>query len=60
MVEGRFPTAFPLKHQRKDMRLALELGKALKQDLTVAAAADDLYVTVRHSASVFGAGLMST
>lgn len=26
MLQGQFPTAFPLKHQQKDVRLALELG----------------------------------
>jgi hypothetical protein len=29
MVNGDFPPAFPLKHQQKDMRLALELGCAI-------------------------------
>lgn len=29
MVKGDFPPAFPLKHQQKDMRLALELGCAV-------------------------------
>ena len=28
MLTGSFPPAFPLKHQQKDMRLALELGCA--------------------------------
>ena len=26
MVEGKFAPAFPLKHQQKDLRLALDLG----------------------------------
>ena len=28
MVAGNYPPAFPLKHQAKDMRLALELAGA--------------------------------
>ena len=28
MAQGKFDPAFPLKHQQKDMRLALELGCA--------------------------------
>lgn len=28
MIKGSFPPAFPLKHQQKDMRLALALGCA--------------------------------
>lgn len=38
-----FPPAFPLKHQQKDMRLALALGDDLAQPLPVAAAANELY-----------------
>ena len=26
MIQGQYPTAFPLKHQQKDIRLSLELG----------------------------------
>jgi glyoxylate/succinic semialdehyde reductase len=26
MAKGVYPTAFPLKHQQKDMRLAIALG----------------------------------
>lgn len=26
MVDHKFPPAFPLKHQEKDLRLAIELG----------------------------------
>ncbi|KAK9834991.1 hypothetical protein WJX81_002574 [Elliptochloris bilobata] len=43
MVEGAYPTAFPLKHQEKDLRLALELGARVGQPLPVAAAARQLY-----------------
>ncbi|KAK3259053.1 hypothetical protein CYMTET_31931 [Cymbomonas tetramitiformis] len=43
MIQGKYPTAFPLKHQQKDMRLALSLGDESKQQLPVAAAANELY-----------------
>lgn len=29
MIKGNFPPAFPLKHQQKDMRLALALGRVI-------------------------------
>lgn len=44
MVRGDYPTAFPLKHQQKDMRLALEMAEELKKSMIVAAAANELYV----------------
>lgn len=43
MIDGRHPTAFPLKHQQKDLRLVLELGQAAGQELPVAAAVNKLY-----------------
>lgn len=46
MVLGKYPTAFPLKHQQKDMRLALEAAGEGGMKLPVAAAANDLYVKV--------------
>jgi len=42
MIEGKFPTAFPLKHQQKDMRLALALGDEAAQSMPVAAAANEV------------------
>lgn len=42
MIEGKFSTAFPLKHQQKDMRLALALGDEVAQSLPVAAAANEV------------------
>ncbi|KAF5842054.1 NAD binding domain of 6-phosphogluconate dehydrogenase-domain-containing protein [Dunaliella salina] len=39
-----YPAAFPLKHQQKDLRLALELGEKLGQPLPQAAAANAKYV----------------
>jgi 3-hydroxyisobutyrate dehydrogenase-like beta-hydroxyacid dehydrogenase len=41
MIKGEYPTAFPLKHQQKDVRLALGLGDQLGQPLPVAAAANE-------------------
>lgn len=41
------PPAFPLKHQQKDMRLALQLGDELAQALPVAAAANEAYKRAR-------------
>ncbi|MFN2370505.1 MAG: NAD(P)-dependent oxidoreductase [Candidatus Krumholzibacteriia bacterium] len=43
MVQGRDEPAFPLKHARKDLRLARELGRELGQRLDTAAAADALF-----------------
>ena len=49
MVQGKYPTAFPLKHQQKDMRLALEAAEQSGIMLPVAAAANDMYKKVnRH------------
>jgi glyoxylate/succinic semialdehyde reductase len=42
MINCAFPAAFPLKHQQKDLRLALRLGDDLAQDMPVAAAANEL------------------
>eukprot|EP00242_Pyramimonas_sp_CCMP2087_P009826 CAMPEP_0198199560 /NCGR_PEP_ID=MMETSP1445-20131203/2827_1 /TAXON_ID=36898 /ORGANISM="Pyramimonas sp., Strain CCMP2087" /LENGTH=378 /DNA_ID=CAMNT_0043869437 /DNA_START=64 /DNA_END=1200 /DNA_ORIENTATION=+ len=44
MIQGTaFPPAFPLKHQQKDLRLAVALGDELAQDLPVAKAANDIF-----------------
>ena len=48
MVKGAFAPAFPLKHQQKDMRLALALADTLAQDMPVAAAANELYKRARR------------
>lgn len=48
MCKGSFPTAFPLKHQQKDLRLALSLGDRLEQPLPVASAANQLFVSARE------------
>lgn len=44
MCEGRYPTAFPLKHQQKDLRLALELADEVGCKTPVAEAANSEYV----------------
>ncbi|KAJ0515133.1 putative glyoxylate reductase (NADP(+)) [Helianthus annuus] len=43
MVQSKYPTAFPLKHQQKDMRLALGLAESVSQPTPIAAAANELY-----------------
>ncbi|KAG1673672.1 hypothetical protein FOA52_010540 [Chlamydomonas sp. UWO 241] len=43
----QYPPAFPLKHQQKDLRLALALGDQLAVSLPVAAAANELYKAAR-------------
>ncbi|KAJ0985483.1 hypothetical protein J5N97_003839 [Dioscorea zingiberensis] len=43
MVQGKYPTAFPLKHQQKDLRLALGLAESVSQPIPMAAAANELY-----------------
>jgi glyoxylate/succinic semialdehyde reductase len=48
MIAGKFPPAFPLKHQQKDMRLALALADELAQEMPVAAAANELYKRARR------------
>jgi glyoxylate/succinic semialdehyde reductase len=46
MLKGEYPTAFPLKHQQKDLRLVLELAESTSQPLPVAAAANSLFEQV--------------
>ncbi len=48
MAEGRFPTAFPLKHMQKDMRLALLMGDENGQSLFTAGAANASYIKARN------------
>ncbi|MED6118749.1 Glyoxylate/succinic semialdehyde reductase 2, chloroplastic [Stylosanthes scabra] len=43
MIQSVYPTAFPLKHQQKDMRLALGLAESVSQATPIAAAANELY-----------------
>ena len=48
MQEHKYPTAFPLKHQQKDLRLALELAHQNGQELPTASASNSLYEQVCH------------
>jgi 3-hydroxyisobutyrate dehydrogenase-like beta-hydroxyacid dehydrogenase len=48
MVAGDFPTAFPLKHMQKDMRLALLMGDDNGQALYTAGAANFSYIKARN------------
>ncbi|KAH9313309.1 hypothetical protein KI387_028344, partial [Taxus chinensis] len=41
MIQQNFSPAFPLKHQQKDMRLALALGDDVGVSMPVAAAANE-------------------
>ncbi|XP_073052735.1 glyoxylate/succinic semialdehyde reductase 2, chloroplastic [Primulina eburnea] len=43
MIQSMYPPAFPLKHQQKDLRLALRLAESVSQPTPVAAAANELY-----------------
>ncbi|QCE09065.1 glyoxylate/succinic semialdehyde reductase 2, chloroplastic [Vigna unguiculata] len=43
MIQSLYPTAFPLKHQQKDLRLALGLAESVSQPTPIAAAANELY-----------------
>lgn len=42
MNKSSYPPAFPLKHQQKDMRLALALGDENAVSMPVAAAANEV------------------
>ncbi len=48
MARGEYPTAFPLKHMQKDMRLALQLGEQAEQPLPVAAAANAQFIKAKR------------
>ncbi|XP_061371071.1 glyoxylate/succinic semialdehyde reductase 2, chloroplastic [Gastrolobium bilobum] len=43
MIQSLYPTAFPLKHQQKDLRLALGLAESVSQPTPIAASANELY-----------------
>jgi glyoxylate/succinic semialdehyde reductase len=46
MLRGDFDVAFPLKHQRKDLRLALALASSLGKHLPLSTAADQYFLQV--------------
>ncbi|XP_031479776.1 glyoxylate/succinic semialdehyde reductase 1 [Nymphaea colorata] len=47
MIQRSFPPAFPLKHQQKDMRLAVALGDEHAVSMPVAAAANEVFKRAR-------------
>lgn len=47
MIKGTYPAAFPLKHQQKDMRFAVELGDKVGQTLPVCSAANESFKRAR-------------
>ncbi|XP_057978481.1 glyoxylate/succinic semialdehyde reductase 2, chloroplastic isoform X2 [Malania oleifera] len=49
MVQSLYPTAFPLKHQQKDLRLALGLAESVSQPTPIAAAANELYKVAKSN-----------
>lgn len=51
MAQEQFPTAFPLKHQRKDMELALRCANSKGQYVPVAAATTKLFKKVETSSA---------
>eukprot|EP00873_Tetraselmis_striata_P006911 jgi/Tetstr1/427175/TSEL_017363.t1 len=57
LIGHSYPPAFPLKHQQKDMRLALALGDDVDQPLPIAAAANEAYKAAK--AAGFGDSDMS-
>lgn len=47
MIQSNYPTAFPLKHQQKDIRLALALGDENAVSMPVAAAVNEDFKRAR-------------
>lgn len=47
MIKSTYPPAFPLKHQQKDMRLALALGDENALSIPIAAAANEVFKKAR-------------
>ncbi|KAJ3675347.1 hypothetical protein LUZ60_004389 [Juncus effusus] len=47
MIGGKYPAAFPLKHQQKDMRLALSLGDEVAVSMPVSAASNEAFKKAR-------------
>ncbi|KAL3517920.1 hypothetical protein ACH5RR_020509 [Cinchona calisaya] len=48
MLQSNYTPAFPLKHQQKDMRLALALGDENAVSMPVAAAANEAFKKARN------------
>lgn len=49
MIQSLYPTAFPLKHQQKDLRLALGLAESVSQPTPIASAANELYKVAKSN-----------
>jgi len=43
IIEGAFPTAMPLQHMQKDLRLSLQMGDQLEQPLPLTATANEVF-----------------
>ncbi|XP_033646289.1 glyoxylate/succinic semialdehyde reductase 1-like [Asterias rubens] len=48
ILANKFPPAFPLKYQQKDMRLALALADQVEQPLPVSAAVNELFKRAKN------------
>ena len=46
MIQNSYSPAFPLKHQQKDMRLALALGDGNAVSMPVAATANEVWLFI--------------
>ena len=49
MMDGNFPTSFPLKHERKDLELVLQLAKSNNLTLPIADATTSMFKKVSSS-----------
>jgi len=47
LLQGKFPTSFPLKHMQKDLRLAIGLGEDLEQPTACTAAVNEIFKRAR-------------
>ena len=58
ILANKFPPAFPLKYQQKDMRLALALADQVEQPLPVSAAVNEVfYVMVYFFEGIMRGGI---
>lgn len=53
MLQNNYSPAFPLKHQQKDMRLALALGDENSVPMPVAAASNEVFLFFQSLLAVF-------
>lgn len=58
MIQGSHSPAFPLKHQQKDMRLALALGDETATSMPVAAAANEVMLFIPSLITVYKVSLV--